>query len=145
MNPRDLVIHLYDTLTGSHPGDDILDQKAQYIKENGPDQVIKDIVEINPRYLSQHKALATYQQARVDAGSRYPDGSIYDPDTFADDRLNGGASFQSVIHGDMQWYISQEKIAQELLGKDVPAPLSPDDQQDLAFGKTVRSYMKGLK
>jgi len=145
MNPRQLVESLYDLLVGSRPSEEVLAAKAQYVADNGPQQVVKDLIDAGSRYMSQRRALSTYQQARVDAGSRYPDGSIYNPDTFAEDRLNGGGNFQSVIEGDVAYYIAQDQHLQDLLSKDVPAPLSPDDQEDLAFGKTVRSYMKGLK
>ncbi len=145
MNPRQLVESLYDLLVGARPAEDVLASKAQYVADNGPQQVIKDLIDAGSRYMSQHRALSTYQQARIDAGSRYPDGSVYDANTFADDRLNGGNTFQEVIHGDMAYYLAQDQHLQDLLSKDTPAALSPDDQQDLAFAKTLRSYMKGLK
>ncbi len=57
-----------------------------------------------------------YHQARDKAGSVYPGGS----GQFAADRIDGDATFQSVIESDMAFYIDRSNKFDKLMEKDVP-------------------------
>lgn len=105
------LIRVYYTLF--QPGvvvtDQLLDGHAAHfdpLDEAGKADWLKGFIEAGETYLSQHTAIATYHQARIDAGhGTHEDGTAYPADQFADDRLAGGASFKSVITGDMKSYL----------------------------------------
>lgn len=88
-------------------------------------------------------ALEIYHQARLDAGGgKWEDGRPYPATQFSTDRLNGGANFQKVMKGDMAYYLAKEKLANELLSKDVPAPVSAEDKKDIELGRAFRAVSK---
>lgn len=71
-----------------------------------PEAAMRQFLDEGDRYLSQRTAIATYHQARIDAGhGTHEDGTPYPADQFATDQLNGGATFRSVITGDMKAYL----------------------------------------
>ncbi len=84
------------------------------------------------------KALEIYQQVREEAGVTYPGGAVQ----FALDRVQGGDNFQKVLKGDLTHYIGRSVLAEQLLNKDTPAPLSVEDQKNLQAGKTFRTLLK---
>ncbi len=61
---------------------------------------------------------------------------------FALDRVQGGDNFQKVLKGDLTHYIGRSVLAEQLLNKDTPAPLSVEDQKNLQAGKTFRTLLK---
>lgn len=85
-----------------------------------------------------HPALRIYQEAREKLGSKYPGGA----NQFAIDRILGGDSFASVMERDMSYYLNRSSLAEELLNRETPAPLTPQDQKDLELGRKFRSVAK---
>jgi len=133
---------LYQVLTGNIPSDDIIKQKAEYIQKTGNiQQVMHDIMSA-ARVMTWEQAniwaLSTYQDARHN-----PNGE--DGLTFGRNRFWGGADFQKVMTGDMDFYVKSSEQLDQLLEKDVPAApaLTPDQQAGLIVLDGLRAYLKG--
>lgn len=110
MDTHQIARDLYQTFTGQVPGDDIINQKADYMTATGNiQQVAKDLlaagIETNP--IPNRWALAIYDGAR--GGTN--------PDQFATDRLIGGTNFRQVMTGDIPTYVQRAKDADSLDAK----------------------------
>lgn len=110
MDTHQIARDLYQTFTGQVPGDDIINQKADYMTATGNiQQVAKDLlaagIETNP--IPNRWALSIYDAAR--GGSN--------PDQFATDRLIGGTNFRQVMNGDIPTYVQRARDADSLDAK----------------------------
>ena len=102
MDTHQIAKDLYLVLTGSVPGDDIINQKADFMTATGNcQQVAKDILQagIDGNEIANVWALTNYDEAR--GGDN--------PAQFAQDRWFGHDSFSSVIKRDMPGYIQAAK------------------------------------
>jgi hypothetical protein len=128
MEPHQLARDLYQAFTATIPGDDIINQKADYITgTNSCQQVAKDIASAGgwkSGWDWNLEALRDYDAARGGA----------DPNKFALDHLQAGVTFDAVIKSDLPSYIAgakqaQQRIAdleQQLAQASQPAPVTPN-------------------
>lgn len=102
-----------------------------------PEAAMRQFLDDGEVYMTNAEALMRYQEAREAAGAKYPGGAKQ----FGIDRVLGGDSLASVMQRDIPHYLTKEALANQLLAKDAPEPLTDQDRQDLDLGRNFRNVV----